>query len=238
MSPQRADDSPDATAAATGQAVAAAVDLAQPVRLGLGILAAGLALFIAWAAFAPLDEGVVAPAQVAIDSGRRVIQHQFGGVVAKVHVKEGQRVKAGDVLIELDAGTLQANVESVLQAYHAQRAAEGRLLAELAGEREIRFHPDLLEASARASSQQHMETQRRLFQSRAQAHAAETAATRSAIEAVRTQAEGLRAALVQRQAQEKALQEQTAYFARLADEGFAPRTQLLQQQQALAEVRS
>ncbi len=224
--------------AVTDVELRAAVDLSGPVRLGLGIVAAGAGLFVLWAAFAPLDEGVVAPAQVAIESGRRVIQHQFGGVVTKVHVKEGQRVKAGDLLLELDSGTLQANVESVMQTYYAQRATESRLQAELSGAREIQFHPDLLAPAARAAAAQHIENQRTLFTSRTRAHAAEQAATRSAIVALNTQAEGLRAALVQRQAQVKAMEEQTAFFARLTDEGFAPRTQLLQHQQALAEVRS
>ena len=88
-------------------------DTRKPIRLGFWVLVVGFGGFLAWAAFAPLDEGVSAPATVSIETRRKTIQHLNGGVIKQVLVKEGQQVKAGDVLIELDDGVTRANFESI-----------------------------------------------------------------------------------------------------------------------------
>src|SRR5262249_47757979 len=79
-------------------------------RLGLAIVGGGLLAFGLWAGFAPLDEGVPAAGQVSIDTKRKAVQHATGGVVKAVHVKEGQQVAQGALLIELDAGVARANM--------------------------------------------------------------------------------------------------------------------------------
>ena len=77
------------------------------IRLGFWVLIIGFGLFLLWAAFAPLDEGVAAPATVSIETRRKTIQHMVGGVVQSVAVKEGQQVKQGDLLITLDDATIR-----------------------------------------------------------------------------------------------------------------------------------
>ena len=70
------------------------VDTRRPIRLGFWVLVVGFGGFLAWAGFAPLDEGVVAPGMVVVEMHRRPIQHMTGGVVKRVLVREGQTVKA------------------------------------------------------------------------------------------------------------------------------------------------
>jgi protease secretion system membrane fusion protein len=214
-----------------------AIDTAGPIRMGWLILGGGLLGFLLWAAIAPLDEGVVAPGQVVIDTGRRTIQHFTGGVVTRVLVKEGQQVQAGETLLELESGNVQALLQTVRQAYYAQRAAEDRLMAELAGANAVRFHPELLDAAAEGA-REHIEAQKALFAARQRALNAELSANRKAIESAQVQAEGIRSAMVQREAQERALNEQLANVAKLTADGFAPRNQLLQLEQQQAELRS
>src|SRR6478609_7356889 len=55
-----------------------------------------------WAAYAPLNGAVVAPAVVKVDGNRKTIQHLDGGIVKELRVKEGDRVSAGDILVVLD----------------------------------------------------------------------------------------------------------------------------------------
>ena len=85
-------------------------DTRSTIRLGIIALVLGFGGFLAWAAYAPLDEGVPAAASVAIDTKRKTIQHQSGGIIRQVAVREGQRVKAGDTLVELDDGTARKSV--------------------------------------------------------------------------------------------------------------------------------
>ena len=68
-------------------------DTRSTIRLGFWVLLVGFGLFLIWAAWAPLDEGVVAPSTVSIEARKNTIQHMQGGVIRKVLVNEGQMVK-------------------------------------------------------------------------------------------------------------------------------------------------
>ena len=64
---------------------------------------------------------------VAIDTKRKSVQHQVGGIVKEVLVGEGSMVKAGQVVIRLDEATARANYQSVRQRYLSMRATQDRL---------------------------------------------------------------------------------------------------------------
>jgi protease secretion system membrane fusion protein len=214
-------------------------DTKKPIRLGFWVLIVGFGLFLLWAAFAPLDEGVATSATVAIETRRKTIQHLNGGVVKQVLVKEGQQVKAGDVLVELDEGITRANYESIRQNYMAQRAAESRLLAEQSERGAIAFHPDLVQAaSTDPLIRQHISTQNQLFQARRAALQAEMSAAGELIQGYEAQITGLTAMLEGKRAQLGFQAEQLKSISELSREGYAPRNQALQMEQAHAELRA
>ena len=72
------------------------------IRRGALIILIFFGGFLGWAAVAPLDEGVVTSGQVAVDSRRKTVQHLEGGIIGRLHVREGDLVEAGAVLISLD----------------------------------------------------------------------------------------------------------------------------------------
>lgn len=199
-------------------------DTSGPIRLGFRVLVLGFGGFLLWTALAPLDEGVSAPASVSIETRRKTIQHLSGGVVRSVAVKEGQWVREGEVLMELDAGVSKANFEAVRQNYMAQRANESRLLAELKGASKIEFHADLVKAKNDPLVQQHMQTQQQLFTARRAAY--------------RAQVGGMAEMLESRKAQAAFQAQQVQSIRELATEGYASRNQLLQLEQAQAELRT
>src|SRR6185369_9523850 len=59
-------------------------------------LAAGLIAF--WSAMAPLSGAVVATGQVKVELNRKTVQHQEGGIVREILVRDGQHVRAGQAL--------------------------------------------------------------------------------------------------------------------------------------------
>jgi protease secretion system membrane fusion protein len=233
----------DASPARSSAEISDANEIAQlndtrgPIRLGFWVLVVGFGLFLAWASFAPLDEGISAPGMVSVESRRKTIQHLQGGVVKRVLVKEGSLVKLGDVLIELDESAARAGQQSIRQNYLAQRALENRLLAELSVAPTITFHSDLLNANDPMAAQ-HMLVQQQLFNSRRAALAAEIAAGEQSILGVETQIAGLRQMLLSRRTQQGLQSQQLAGVKALADEGFAPRNQALQLEQNQAELTS
>ncbi|NWG74602.1 MAG: HlyD family type I secretion periplasmic adaptor subunit [Rubrivivax sp.] len=223
------------TATAGDDTLREEADTQQPIRLGLWVLVGGFALFLLWAAWAPLGEGVVAPAKVSIETRRLAIQHQFGGVIRSLAVVEGQQVKRGDVLIELDDATTRAGFESVRQNYLAQRAMESRLLAEMAGAASIQFHQDLT-AAPDPVAMQLMAAQEKLFAARRAAVAAERAAAQEQVAGLRGQIEGLEQVLDSRRARRELQATQLEGLRALAAEGYAPRNQVLRLEEEVADL--
>ncbi|WNV08780.1 HlyD family type I secretion periplasmic adaptor subunit [Tardiphaga sp. 709] len=86
-----------------------------------------------WAATAPLASAVIAPAQIVVDSNVRRIQHPTGGVVAEILVNDGDRVRAGDVLVRLDETMTRANLALIKNQLNQFWTRRARLRAEQDG---------------------------------------------------------------------------------------------------------
>lgn len=212
-------------------------DTRGPIRLGFWVLIVGFGLFLAWAAWAPLDEGVSAPAHVSVESRRQTIQHMQGGVVRQLFAREGALVREGEVLVELDDAVTRANFESIRQNYLSQRALESRLLAEIGAAPAITFHPDLLGAKDPIAVQ-HVNVQQQLFAARRAAQAADLAALQETVNNGEQHMAGVRQMLAARRAQQALQAQHLTNVRTLADEGFAPRNQALTLEQQQAELRS
>lgn len=140
------------------------------ILLGLAIMAFLFGFLFLWAALVPLASGAVAQARIVVDSNRKEIQHLEGGIVKDILVKEGQDVKAGDVLIRLDNTTAQARSDLIRGQYLAAKATEARLLAERDGEAAVVFPDELVTIEATdKQAQENMDAQRRLFKTRKEA---------------------------------------------------------------------
>ena len=87
-----------------------------------------------WSYFGKVDEVAVARGKVIPDGRVKVIQPMETGVIKAIHVQEGQMVKEGQLLIELDPTIKQADVESSSKALSIHAADKERLIAELNGE--------------------------------------------------------------------------------------------------------
>jgi protease secretion system membrane fusion protein len=142
------------------------------------------------------------------------------------------------VLIELDQGISKANYEAVRQNYMGQRANESRLLAEQRGMEQIAFHPDLIKSASDPLVMQHMQSQQQLFQSRRAALRAELQAAEENLGGLKAQMESVNAMLANRRAQATLQEQQVKSIRELAQEGYAPKNQVLQLEQSQSELRS
>ena len=103
------------------------------IKVGRAIAIFFFVILLGWAAFMPLDAGVHAVGQIAVSGNRQAVQHRDGGVVTAIHVREGQNVKAGQVLVEMSAPDLRASERALTSDYLTLLAQRARLLAERAG---------------------------------------------------------------------------------------------------------
>lgn len=115
-------------------------------RQGHLIIGAVMVPAIAWLALAPLSSSVVAGGYVKVDMNRAVVQHLEGGTVRAVHVRDGQRVKAGDPLLELGDVSVNADMTRLAQRLRFERAGQARLEAEQARRQSLEFPADLVQA--------------------------------------------------------------------------------------------
>ena len=91
--------------------------------------AVGFGGFLVWSMTAPLDEGVHASGQIVVRDDRKQVQHYEGGIIAALLVREGQRVEAGEVLVELEPLQSEAARDELAQELAVQTATLERLSA-------------------------------------------------------------------------------------------------------------
>lgn len=100
------------------------------VIAGLIILGVFVGGFFLWSILTTLDTAAIAPGKVTVDSQRKTIQHLEGGIIKEIHIREGSKVKKGDVLITLDETQAKTRLDLVQGQINQLLATEARLAAE------------------------------------------------------------------------------------------------------------
>lgn len=126
------------------------------ILAGMVILLGGFGGFLAWATLAPLAEATVAPGVITVEGTRRTVQHLEGGVVRAILVRDGDRVREGQVVLRLDDVQAGATREALRAQQASLLAHAARLVAEAAGHGALSFptalqhmdHPRAREAMA------------------------------------------------------------------------------------------
>ena len=92
-----------------------------------------------WATTTELSGAVVASGSLVVDTNVKKVQHPTGGVVGELRVRDGMRVKGGDVVIRLDETITRANLAIVIKGIDELTARQARLEAERDDENEVQF---------------------------------------------------------------------------------------------------
>src|SRR3954471_20674730 len=96
-----------------------------------------------WAATSEFAGAVIAQGQLVVDTNVKKVQHPTGGVVAELRVRDGDIVKAGDIVIKLDDTQTRANLQIVVKGLDEFAARKAREEAEIDGLESITFPSDL-----------------------------------------------------------------------------------------------
>ena len=204
-------------------------------RLGWGLVLLGFVGFLLWAGLAPLDKGVGVSGTVMVAGSRKAVQHPTGGLVRHIRVHEGERVEAGQVLLEMDATQARAQADGLFAQYLAALASLARLSAERDEKARIEFPAELL-ALDDPRLPTLLEQQRQLHDSRRRALRLELDGLAETVAGSQAQLDGLQAALRSKEQQRAALEEQLRGLRQLASEGYVPRNRLLDSERLLAQV--
>lgn len=209
------------------------------VRTGMAIAIAFFVVFLGWAALVPLDAGVNAAGQVAVLGNRQTVQHKDGGIVTAIHVREGQHVKAGDVLIELSAPELKASERALTSDYLTLLAQRARLLAERSGQHDFAPPAEFatLSPDDRIIADQVMQLQRSEMHARSGAVSAQQSVLGQRASQLVEQQSGYtqqRASLIE---QQRLIGEELDGLKKIAEKGFASMNRVRELERQEAELK-
>ena len=119
-----------------------------------------------WVGTAKLSGALIAPGSIVVDLNVKKVQHPTGGVVGELRVREGDRVKAGDLVVRLDQTITRANLAIVTKGLAELAARKARLASERDSSDAIEFPGQLTSRESELEIAQIMEGERKLFELR------------------------------------------------------------------------
>jgi HlyD family type I secretion membrane fusion protein len=198
-------------------------------------LAVTILLLAAWSISAPLAGAVVAPAQLKVQTKRKTVQHQEGGIVRAILVKDGQRVHAGDALLVVGDLRQEAELNLLQDQWRAARARAAR--AEAESRLAPRFDPpDDLRRDAAAG--EHVAREASVFSARRQALDEQGPLLQKQVEQVQAQVAALESQIDATAVGGRLSNEELALNEELAHQGFVNRARLITLQRTSADYKS
>ena len=209
----------------------------RPIIVGGVIMLVFILIAGIWASFAQIEGAVSAPGLVRSEFNRRTIRQRDAGTVAALYVREGDRVKQGQILMTFTPTQPQASVDVMRNQSDSERVQSARFEAEMTGKPAIVFPADLVErARTDTTLAGLMRDQTFVFQTRRRFVEDQRAVLRSQIEQLRARIGGLRLQVQANEQSASLLREQLQGFQTLYEKGFAPRNQILTLQRNLADL--
>ena len=203
-------------------------DLLLPVLVAAALLAV-------WTTTAPLAGAVVAPAQLRVEYKRKTVQHQEGGIVREILVRDGQAVHAGDALLvvgdmrqEADLNLLQDQRRAAL-ARAARADAESRLALHFVPPEPLQREPAASEHLARESA---------VFAARRKALDEQTSLLEAQVQQAQAQTTAVEAQIAAIGVSDTLSEEELAINEKLASQGFVSRARLIGLQRTATDYKS
>lgn len=198
-----------------------------PALAGLLIIAVAFGGFGGWAAFAPLNSAVVSQGTVMVSGSRKDVQHLEGGIVRELLVRDGDMVKAGDVLLRMDPARAMANLSMVRGQLDANLALEARLIAERDQHEAIGFPEELLGRADDPAVAGIIAGQKLQMETRRQAREGQVSILIQRKAQYQEQINGLNSQIQQKRRQIALLAEELADKRFLFSKGYSPKAQVL-----------
>ncbi len=156
----------------------------------VAFLAVGLG---GWASTAEISGALIAPGSVVVDSNVKKVQHPTGGVVGEVRARDGDHVKAGDILVRLDETVTRANLAIVQKGLVELYARKARLAAERDAADTVATPKELASKTNDADVQEDLASERKLFELRRTARLGQKQQLRQRITQLQEEIRGLEA---------------------------------------------
>lgn len=213
-------------------------DARRIVRTGMLVIAVLVVVVGGFLAFAPLSGAVVAPGVVKVDLDRKIVQHQEGGMVSRVLVRDGDRVQAGQTLLMLEDVRVDATNELLRTQLDAELARNARLAAEGRFDASVRFPKELTARAGDRRVNELLGRERSLFAARRDSLEGQIQLLRTQIRETQGEIEAWNDQLKAGDEAIRLQKEELAQNEGMLGEGFVSKTRILTLQRAVAEYQA
>lgn len=222
-----------------GSELQEADDPRRDIRIGAVIGFLFFVVLLGWAALAPLDAGVYAQGSIAVSGNRQSVQHRQGGTVGAIRVREGQKVRAGETLIEMAAPDLRATERALTTEYFSLVAQRARLLAERTGRGNFAPPVEFLNLSAedRPVAEQALQLQRGQLQARSGSLSAQSSVLGQRSRQLSEQQTGYAQQRMSVREQQRIINDELVGLRELEKKGFASINRVRALERAYEELR-
>ena len=205
-------------------------------RAGVRVLLVAFGVGGGWATLVPLSGAVVVAGTLVAESNVKKVQHQAGGIVAKILVHDGTHVKDGDLLVRLDETQARANLEVLAKQLDETRVRIARLVAERDGLDDLKLPRELAARGADKDLQLLFTSEKSLFKARGSARASQKQLLRSRIEQLKQEIEGFTAQIKSKAAQRDLIAGELQGVQSLYEKHLVPLTRLTSLQRDAANL--
>lgn len=176
-----------------GKAASKSLSLNALITIGLVISLVGFGGFIWWATTANLAKGVSSQGTIVVEGKRKTVQHYEGGIVKEIFIRDGDKVKQGDVLISLDETQIQSRYDLLNIRLTTATATIDRLYAEQKHLKTLVFNDDLIARKTDEIVGEILDIQTTLFNARREQLDGRASILRQRIEQLNESKQGLAA---------------------------------------------
>ncbi len=203
-------------------------------RLGYLIVILVFVFFGGWSLLAPLGSAALAPGSVTVEGYRKTVQHLEGGIVKAIHVRDGDTISKGQVLIELDDTSSRAQLETLRGQLFSALAREARLIAERDGKSTV-IYPATLTKAADPRAHEDMRVQDQSFAVRKRSRAGEIEILKEQRQQLLAKIEGIKAQRTSRSSLSNSLNKELLDFRAMLKEGYVEKQKVSELERRLAE---
>ncbi len=182
--------------------------------------------FFLWAFLVPLTEGILAVGTVVLDSNRKAIQHLEGGIVKKIHVRNGDSVKSGEILLELEPTQIEAELNLLQTRRDGLQVLVDRLHAERLEQVEITLNKSITERLNSDHVQELIKNQTDLFNARNAQYKGQHHILLQRVEQLREQRNGIDSQIASTADERELLQDDLKTLKELRKEQLTDQSQL------------
>ena len=187
----------------------------------IALLVGGIGL---WSATASIAGAVIAPGRIVVETNVKRVQHDEGGVVGEINVRDGDFVEAGDLLIRLDDTLTAASLAIIQGQIRELTARRTRLMAERDGQTDLVFETTATDTELGADL---INSETSLFEARLESRTRQEEQLRAQIGQIGDEVRGLETQFTARTREIELIRDELAGVLELAEKDLVPKSRVI-----------